>query len=136
MPDDPYTDPITAVLRNKLGLDTAEELAAAEREITHAALILIRESPVRPTYDLPHLCTIHRRIFGDIYEWAGQIRTVSIAKGSPFVLSYVMGGPVLTVLRRTAPDFPRPVRLKAVKSWATAGSSRAFCSSTSRDGCP
>ncbi len=34
--------PVTGVLRNKLGLGTAEELAAAEREITHAALILIR----------------------------------------------------------------------------------------------
>jgi cell filamentation protein len=86
VPDDPYTDPITGVLRNKFGLETAEELAAAEREITHAALILLRESPVRPTYDLPHLRTIHRRIFGDIYEWAGQIRTVTIAKGSPFCL--------------------------------------------------
>ncbi|HEY1005034.1 MAG TPA: hypothetical protein VGD83_35915 [Streptosporangiaceae bacterium] len=68
MPDDPYTDPATAVLRNKLRLGTAEELAVAEREITHAALILIRESPVRATYDLPHLCGIHQRIFGDIYE--------------------------------------------------------------------
>ena len=86
MPDDPYTDPVTGVLRNKLGLDTAEKLVAAEREITHAALILIRELPVRATYDLPHLCAIHRRIFGDIYEWAGQIRTVAIAKGSLFCL--------------------------------------------------
>lgn len=86
MPEDPYADPVTGVLRNKLGLDTAEELAAAEREITHAALILIRESPVLATYDLPHLCTIHRRIFGDIYEWAGQIRTVAIAKGNLFCL--------------------------------------------------
>ena len=86
MPDDPYVDPVTGVLRNKLRLDTAEELADAEREITHAALILIRESPVRSTYDLPHLCAIHKRIFGDIYEWPGQIRTVAIAKGSPFCL--------------------------------------------------
>jgi cell filamentation protein len=86
MPDDPYTDPVTGVLRNKLGLGTAEELAAAEREITHAALILIRESPVRPTYDLPHLCAIHQSIFGDIYEWAGQIRTIAIAKGNLFCL--------------------------------------------------
>lgn len=86
MPGDPYTDPVTGVLRSKLGLGTAEELAAAEREITHAALILLRESPVRATYDLPHLCAIHRRIFGDIYEWAGQLRTVAIAKGSPFCL--------------------------------------------------
>jgi cell filamentation protein len=86
VPDDPYTDPATGVLRNKLGLVTAAELAAAEREITHAALILLRESPARPTYDLPHLCEIHRRIFGDIYDWAGQVRTVAIAKGSPFCL--------------------------------------------------
>jgi DNA-binding CsgD family transcriptional regulator/tetratricopeptide (TPR) repeat protein len=48
VPDDPYIDPVTGVLRNKLGLDTVVELAAAEREITHAALILLRESPVRP----------------------------------------------------------------------------------------
>jgi cell filamentation protein len=86
VPGDPYTDPVTGVLRNKLRLGTAEELAAAERDITHAALILIRDSPVRAAYDLPHLCAIHRRIFGDIYEWAGQIRTVAIAKGSPFCL--------------------------------------------------
>jgi hypothetical protein len=60
VPDDPYIDPVSGVLRNKLRPNTAEELAAAEREITHAALILIRESPVRATYDLPHLCAIHQ----------------------------------------------------------------------------
>ncbi len=94
MPDDPYIDPVSGVLRNKLRLNTAEELAAAEREITHAALILIRESPVRAAYDLPHLCAIHQRIFGDIYEWAGQIRTVAIAKGSLFCLPrYIESSP-------------------------------------------
>jgi fido (protein-threonine AMPylation protein) len=51
--DDPYTDPVTGVLLNKLGLGTAAELEAAEREITHAALILLGESPVHPGYDLP-----------------------------------------------------------------------------------
>jgi cell filamentation protein len=79
---DPYSDPVTGVLLNKLGLSTAAELEAAEREITHAALILLRESPVEPSYDLVHLRAIHRRIFGEIYAWAGEIRTVSIAKGS------------------------------------------------------
>jgi fido (protein-threonine AMPylation protein) len=49
MPEDPYSDPITGVLYNKLGLGTAAELEAAEREITHAALILLDESPVSPT---------------------------------------------------------------------------------------
>lgn len=86
MADDPYTDPVTGVLLNKLGLETAAELEAAEREITHAALILLGESPVHLGYDLTHLCAIHQRIFGDIYDWAGQIRTVGIAKGTLFCL--------------------------------------------------
>ena len=82
MAEDPYTDSVTGVLLNKLGLGTAAEMEAAEREITHAALILLGESPVHPGYDLPHVCAIHRRIFGDIYDWAGQIRTVGIARGA------------------------------------------------------
>jgi len=86
MLEDPYSDPVTGVLYNKLGLGTAAGLEAAEREITHAALILLDESPVSPSYDLPHLQEIHKRIFGDIYEWAGQIRTVAIAKGAMFCL--------------------------------------------------
>jgi cell filamentation protein len=55
MSQDPYSDPVTGVLYNKLGLSTATGLEAAEREITHAALILLDESPVSPSYDLPHL---------------------------------------------------------------------------------
>jgi cell filamentation protein len=86
MPEDPYSDPVTGVLYNKLGLGTAAGLDAAEREITHAALILVDESPVSSSYDLPRLQEIHKRIFGDIYEWAGQIRTVAIAKGAMFCL--------------------------------------------------
>lgn len=86
MADDPYIDPVTGVLRNKLGLAIAAQLEAAEREITHAALILLQESPPHATYDLSHLCEIHRRTFGDIYDWAGQVRTVAIAKGSMFCL--------------------------------------------------
>jgi cell filamentation protein len=86
MPEDPYTELATGVLRDKLGLSASTGLEAAEREITHAALIFLRESPVVPAYDLHHLCAIHHRIFGDIYDWAGQLRTVAIAKGSRFCL--------------------------------------------------
>jgi cell filamentation protein len=86
MREDPYSDPVTGVLYNKLGLGAAADLESAEREITHAALILLDASPVSPSYDLAHLREIHRRIFGDIYQWAGQIRTVAIAKGAMFCL--------------------------------------------------
>jgi len=46
VPEDPYSDPVTGVLYNKLGLRSAVALEAAERELTHAALILLDESPV------------------------------------------------------------------------------------------
>jgi cell filamentation protein len=100
MPDDPYTDPVTGVLRNKLGLSTAAELEAAEREITHAALILLRETPVRAAYDLSHLCAVHRRIFGDIYDWAGQVRSVAIAKGSLFCLPQYIEPSAVEIFRQ------------------------------------
>lgn len=50
-------------------------------------------------------------------SWYLFVGMVSIA----LTLSYVMGGPVLAVLRRTAPDFPRPVRIKGGVAWALAG---------------
>ena len=112
MPEDPYADPATGVLRNKLGLSTAGELEAAEREITHAALIFLKESPVPPSYDLGHLCAIHRRIFGDIYDWAGQLRTVAIAKGSWFCLPQYIescgGRDLPRAARREPPARPSP----------------------------
>jgi hypothetical protein len=48
VPEDPYSDPVTGVLHNKLGLRSAVALEAAEREITHAALIFLDESPLPP----------------------------------------------------------------------------------------
>src|SRR5512146_1986213 len=99
MLEDPYSDPATGVLYNKLGLVTAADLEAAEREITHAALILLDESPVSPSYDLPHLREIHKRIFGDIYEWAGQIRTVAIARGAVFCLPQYIDSSAAIIFR-------------------------------------
>ena len=99
MSRDPYSDPVTGVLYNRLKLRSAAALEAAEREITHAALILLDESPVSPSYDLPHLQEIHRRIFGDIYEWAGQIRTVAIAKGAVFCLPQYVESSAAVIFR-------------------------------------
>ena len=108
MSEDWYTDLGTGVLRNKLGLSAASELEAAEREITQAALTLLGESPVQPTYDLGHLCEIHRRIFGDIYDWAGQLRTVAIAKGTWFCLpQYIESASVEVFQELRGDDFLR-----------------------------
>jgi cell filamentation protein len=111
---DPYSDPVTGVLYNKLGLSSAAKLEAAERDITHAALILLDKSPVPTTYDLPHLQAIHRRIFGDLYEWAGHIRTVAIAKGTMFCLpQYIASCAAVIFSELRGEDYLRGLRRDA-----------------------
>jgi cell filamentation protein, protein adenylyltransferase len=62
-------------------------------------LILLDESPVSPGYDLPHLREIHQRIFSDIYEWAGQIRTAAIAKSAMFCLPQYIESSAAVIFR-------------------------------------
>jgi cell filamentation protein len=84
---DPYCYPGSSLLRNRLGItpetrDADVALARAEAELSTARLLELLVSPVSGSYDLAHLQAIHRRIFGDVYPWAGEIRTVSLAKGN------------------------------------------------------
>ena len=42
--------------------------------------------PLSGNFDLAHLCQIHHFMFCDLYEWAGQLRTVDLSKkGTAFV---------------------------------------------------
>jgi cell filamentation protein len=85
-PPDPYVYPGTEVLRNKFNIRDAVELSEREANITAVAAAELAARPVHGDFDLPHLQAIHARLFGDIYPWAGQLRTVAIAKGSLFCL--------------------------------------------------
>jgi cell filamentation protein len=77
---DPYVYPGTRVLRNRAEIRDPVELARVEARVTLAAALDLAERPERGDYDLPHLQRIHRRLLGDLYEWAGELRTIDIAK--------------------------------------------------------
>jgi cell filamentation protein len=83
---DPYLDPASGVLHNLLGITDAAELARAEAALSASRLIDLERRRLPGRYDLSHLQAFHRYILGDVYGWAGQLRTVSIAKGSVFCL--------------------------------------------------
>jgi len=72
------------VLRNKLGLTDSGILHEAERRLAGLKIAGAKNAPIRGKLDFKHLCDIHKYIFGEIYEWAGQLRTVNISKGNPF----------------------------------------------------
>ncbi len=86
MADDPYVYPGTDILRNRLGIRDADRLSVLEASITTVRLAQLDRTDLRGRYDLDHLRRFHREIFSDVYPWAGEIRTVAIAKTQMFAL--------------------------------------------------
>jgi len=60
-----------------LGTDQ-DDLERIERRL---AAQRITEGIPAGRFDLAHLQAIHRQLFQDVYDWAGEVRTVEIAKG-------------------------------------------------------
>ena len=74
------------VLKNRLHIRDKQKLKDAEREITILKAGLLVCNQLQGKFDMVHLLEIHRVLFEDVYVWAGEIRTVNIAKGHPFCL--------------------------------------------------
>ena len=81
-----YCYPDSNVLKNKLNITNAEALAVAEREITSIKLAYAKQNIIDGDFDFSHLKKIHKFLFEDIYEWAGEYRHVNISKGNQFCL--------------------------------------------------
>jgi len=83
---DPYLDLQSGLLRNRLGITDARALRHVEAELTASRIYDLIRSPIPGAYDLAHLRAFHRQIFQDLYDWAGELRTVSIGRGRLFSL--------------------------------------------------
>jgi cell filamentation protein len=99
---DPYLDPGSGVLRNLLGITTAGELERAEAALTASRLVDLERRRLPGRYDLVHLRAFHTYILGDVYAWAGELRTVTIAKGSVFCLPQHLQSAAADVFGRLA----------------------------------
>jgi len=80
----------TTVLRNLPELTDQDELTVYERGASHVAQAALLVDHDRPrSLDLAHLSDVHRRLFADVYPFAGQLRYVDTAligqSTSPFV---------------------------------------------------
>ena len=73
------------MLENKLGLTTSADLARAEEWISKKKAIELFEQGMLdalPAGRFSTLQAIHRYLFSEIYDFAGKIRTVNLAKGN------------------------------------------------------
>ena len=81
-----YVHPVyDLTLRNKLDLDaktiqTPGQLRQAEEEFVEARTATLATSGIPATYDLAGLRSVHRHLFQDVYEWAGDLRTVQTGR--------------------------------------------------------
>ena len=72
-------------LENKLGLTSSADLSREEERISKKKAIELFENGILdnlPAGKFSTLQTIHKYLFGDIYDFAGELRTVNISKGN------------------------------------------------------
>lgn len=70
----------TACLINKFDIRDDKQLSKIEAEITLAKISILESSPISEKFDLEYYKSIHRFIFEDLYDWAGEFRKVDISK--------------------------------------------------------
>ncbi len=70
-------------MRNKLNIRQQQRLEQVAYEMTALRAATIELGPL--VRGLPHLLTLHRQLYQDIFDWAGQLREVDIYQGdTPF----------------------------------------------------
>ena len=72
-------------LENKLGLTSSADLAREEERISKKKAVELFDKGILeslPAGKFSTLQAIHKYLFGDIYDFAGELRTVNIAKGN------------------------------------------------------
>ena len=81
-----YTYKNSSVLKNKLNITTEEKLKEYETKMVALKLASIDKADFKRTYDEEHLKAIHKYLFEDVYDFAGQYRLENITKDN-FIFS-------------------------------------------------
>ena len=82
-------DPETDVLKNKLGIWDEDELKKAEASLLAWRSFQLAENPIKGRFDLDHLKAIHKHLFCDVYEWAGELRNIDLAKDNSYFANHM-----------------------------------------------
>ena len=77
---DSYMYPESNTLKNKLGITDHDELAEAEARISFERIMELELNPIEGNFDEDHLRSIHKYIFKEVYDWAGEYRIILMQK--------------------------------------------------------
>ena len=99
---DPYVYQGTNVLINKLNIKDGDTLDKAESDFAGLAANRLRKSDFQIDSILDGL-KIHKYLFSNLYEWAGQPRTIDIYKGESILngksIDYVFASYITQALK-------------------------------------
>lgn len=70
-----YYIPGTEVLQNRFNETDPAVLRRLEEAKVRGRMILLQHNPVKGHFDFAHMKAIHKFLFQDVYEWAGEERT-------------------------------------------------------------
>jgi cell filamentation protein len=76
---DPYVYDGTNILKNKFLIKDEKILNELESTLVNLNLIKLLNDNTE-IYNISYLNEIHKTLFGDLYEWAGDFRTINIFK--------------------------------------------------------
>lgn len=70
----------TSCLINKLGIKDDKKLKEFEAAVTLAKASELETEPISDSFDVEHYKAIHKFLFEDIYDWAGEYRAINMSK--------------------------------------------------------
>jgi cell filamentation protein len=91
---DPYVYPGTDVLKNKADYTHPDLWAAFELDMSLSRMTELKATPIEGDFDFEHMKRIHGYLFQDVYEWAGEPRTIDISEAGHryYPASYMASG--------------------------------------------
>lgn len=107
---DPYLYDDVPVLQNIPGIKKSEELKSIEGDLTRMTMGIVYSKDY-DKFNTETLRDIHRTIFGGIFEWAGEFRTIPIMKAEEVLggdtVRYAMPGEIKKQLDAASKEIAR-----------------------------
>lgn len=105
---DPYVYEGTKILKNKLNIHDESKLDKAETDFATIAIKMLKNSDFQIDSIFDCL-TIHEKLFGRVYDWAGQLRKIDMFKGEPLLggksVDYVYSSYLVQALNELDDEF-------------------------------
>ncbi len=79
---DPHSERGNECPKNRFGLTNYAELQALEAPLVSKRGGELEDQGITGKFDIPHLQSIHKYLFQDVFPWAGEFRVVNISKGN------------------------------------------------------